>query len=364
MSQKYRVIVAVIGVLLGLFMAWYFFNILVYIITAGVISLIGQPLVDMLSKLKIGKLAMPKSISALITIVIILGLLTGLILLFVPAISRQAEMISKINIDEVVNYFAGVIDRMQGLLLSYDIIDTDETLQSILDRQIRSVINVTDFSNIMEKLLNAASIVFIGFFSILFLSFFFLRDRQLLRNGILLFTPDRFQVEAQNILHKTKIMLSRYFIGLISELLIMMILITFGLTLLGIKNAIFIGFIGGLMNVIPYLGPIIGATIGAILGVSADLGLGLYDNALTTAITVVLVFAVANLIDSWVLQPLIYSKSVNAHPIEIFIVILMAGSLAGIPGMILAVPAYTVLRIVSKEFLSGFKLIDKLTENI
>ncbi len=364
MRQKYRVIVAVIGVLLGLFMAWYFFNILVYIITAGVISLIGQPLVEVLSKLRIGKFALPKSISALITIVILLGILVGMVFLFVPAISRQAQMISMINVDEVVNYFAGVINEMQSLLLTYDIINNDETLQSILDRQIRSVINVTDFSNIIAKMINASSVVFIGFFSVVFLSFFFLRDRHLLRSGILLFTPDRFQAEVQNVLHKTKIMLSRYFIGLIGELLIMMFLISIGLTLFGIKNAVFIGFIGGLMNVIPYLGPIIGAIVGAVLGISADLSLGLYDNAFSTALMVVIVFSVANLIDNWVLQPLIYSRSVNAHPIEIFIVILMAGSLAGIPGMILAVPAYTVLRIVAKEFLGGFKLIDKLTENI
>jgi len=364
MSQKFRVIVAAIGVILGLFMAWYFFNILVYIIVAGVISLMGQPLVEVLSKLRIGKFSMPKTVAALITIVSLLGILVGLGFLFVPAISRQAELISKINVAEVVNYFAGVIDRLQGLLLSYDIIQTDETLQSILDRQLRSVIQVTDFSNIMEKLLNATTTVFIGLFSVLFLSFFFLRDRHLLRNGILLFAPDRFQVEVQNVLHKTKTMLSRYFIGLISELLLMMILISIGLTFFGIKNAIFIGFIGGLMNVIPYLGPIIGATVGAVLGVSVDLGLGLYDNALNTAVTVILVFTTANILDNFVLQPLIYSKSVNAHPIEIFIVILMAGSIAGIPGMILAVPGYTVLRIVAKEFLSGFKLIDKLTENI
>ena len=364
MSQKYRVIVAATGVLLGLFMAWYFFNILVYIITAGVISLTGQPLVEALSRIRIGRFSMPKSIAALITIVVLIGFLTGLVFLFVPAISRQAHIISMINVDEVVKYFADVIDKMQRLLLSYDLIGTDQTLQSLLDQQIRSVINVTDISNIIEKLVGATTQVFIGLFSVLFLAFFFLRDRQLLRHGILLFTPDKFQEEVKNILHKTKTMLSRYFIGLVSELLIMMILISIGLSLFGIKNAVFIGFIGGLMNVIPYLGPIIGATIGAILGISADLSLGMYDNALNTALIVVAVFSVANLIDNWVLQPVIYSRSVNAHPIEIFIVILMAGSLAGIPGMILAVPAYTVLRIVAKEFLSGFKLIDKLTENI
>ncbi len=66
------------------------------------------------------------------------------------------------------------------------LLDADETLQSILERQITSVINVTDFSNLFEKLLGATSTLFIGIFSVLFLSFFFLRDRQLLRSGILL----------------------------------------------------------------------------------------------------------------------------------------------------------------------------------
>lgn len=364
MSKKSRVIIASIGVLLGLFMAWYFFDILVYIILAGVISLVGQPLVDMFSRIRFGRFAMPKSISALLTLILLIGLLVGFIMVFVPLITRQARMISQINVDELVAYFAGVIDEIQGVLLSYDIIDNNQTVQAVLDKQIRGLINVTDISNIMAKMIDATTTLFIGSFSVLFLSFFFLRDRGLLKSGILLLTPDKFQLEAQTILHKTKIMLSRYFIGLLSELLIMMTLLSIGLTIFGVKNAILIGFIGGLMNVIPYLGPIIGATIGAVLGISSDLGLAMYDHALITALTVILVFAVSNLIDNLVLQPLIYSKSVNAHPIEIFIVILMAGSLAGIPGMILAIPGYTVIRIAAKEFLSGFKLIDKLTENI
>ncbi len=364
MSQKYRVIIAAVGVVLGLFMAWYFFNILIYIITAGVISLVGQPLVDVLSRIHVGKISMPKSVAALITIVVLLGLLVGFLLVFVPLVTSQAKVISQINVDELVGYFAGVINDIQRILLSYDVLSDDQTLQSVLDRQIRGLINVTDISNIFERMISATTSVFIGLFSVLFLSFFFLRDRHLLRSGILLFTPDRFQSEVKNVLHKTKIMLSRYFIGLLSEVVIMMTLLSIGLTLVGVKNAVLIGFIGGLMNVIPYLGPIIGATIGAVLGISSDLGVGLYDNALNTALWVIIVFSVSNLIDNIVLQPLIYSKSVNAHPIEIFIVILMAGSLAGIPGMILAIPGYTVLRIVAKEFLSGFKLIDKLTENI
>lgn len=364
MSQKYRVIIAAIGVLLGLFMAWYFFDILVYIITAGLISLVGQPLVEVLSKIKIGKLQMPTWISALITLIVLLGILAGFIFAFVPMITRQAEIISNINVDEVVSYFAGVINDVQGLLLSYDIIKTDQTLQSILEKQITGLINATDVSLFFERLISATPTVFLGLFSVLFLAFFFLRDRRLLRTGILLFTPDRYQVEVQNVLHKTKVMLSRYLIGLILELLTMMVLLSIGLWFVGVENTVLIGFIGGLMHVIPYLGPILGAIIGAVLGISADLGLGMYDTALHTALWVIVIFSAVTLFDNLVLQPLIYSKSVSAHPIEIFIVILMAGSLAGIPGMMLAIPGYTVLRIVAKEFLSGFKLIDKLTENI
>ena len=364
MSQKYRVIIAATGVLLGLFMAWYFFDILIFIIVAGVISLIGHPLVDLLARIRVGKFQMPSWISALITLIALIGFLVGFVLIFVPMITRQAEIISRIDIDEVVKYFAGVIDKYQGILMSYEIIQTDQSLQGILEKQINGLINATDVSLIFEKLISATPTVFLGLFSVLFLSFFFLRDRQLLRSGILLFTPDRFQEEVKNVLHKTKVMLSRYLIGLITELLTMMILLSVGLKIVGVENAVFIGFLGGLMHIIPYLGPIIGAVMGVVLGISGDLGMGMYDTALNTAFWVVVIFSAVTVFDNIVLQPLIYSKSVNAHPIEIFIVILMAGSLAGIPGMMLAIPGYTVLRIVAKEFLSGFKLIDKLTENI
>ena len=76
------------------------------------------------------------------------------------------------------------------------------------------------------------------------------------------------------------------------------------------------------------------------------------------------VFVVAQMIDNFVLQPTIFSKSVKAHPLEIFLVILSAGSLGGIVGMILAIPLYSFLRIVAKEFFNGYKVVQGLTKNI
>ena len=144
----------------------------------------------------------------------------------------------------------------------------------------------------------------------------------------------------------------------------MMIIISTTLTIIGLKNAVVIGVIGGMLNIIPYLGPLMGACVGVILGIISIFVAGEYNMLLNTIIVVAATFAGANLIDNFVLQPLIYSKSVKAHPIEIFIVILMAGKLAGIIGMIVAIPSYTLIRIVAKQFLSKFRIVEMLTKKL
>lgn len=364
MVDRYRWIIVALSFLLAVFMVWYFSSIVVYIIVAGVLSLIGHPLVELICKFKIGKFSIPRWTSALFTLLLILSVVAGIVILFVPLISNQANTIAGIDVNQVAEYHSDEITTLKQFLVDMQVMKSEERIVDILDSQITSWINIANFSNIVSGVASTTGSLFIGVFSVMFLAFFFLRDPYLLKSGILLVTPTRYEDHVRTILHKTKIMLSRYFLGLMTEVVSMITLISLGLTVFGVRNALLIGFLGGLMNIIPYLGPIIGTTIGAILGVTSVLSLGHYDAVLITAITIVLTFAVANLIDNLVLQPLIYSKSVNAHPIEIFLVIIMAGSLAGIPGMILAIPAYTVIRIVAKEFLSGFKVVDELTKNI
>jgi predicted PurR-regulated permease PerM len=144
----------------------------------------------------------------------------------------------------------------------------------------------------------------------------------------------------------------------------MITIISLSLLIFGVESALLIGFIGGLLNIIPYLGPIIGGVMGIIIAATSNLSLGMYGDIVPITLIIFGTFVVANMIDNMILQPLIYSTSVKAHPIEIFLVILMAGSLAGIPGMILAIPGYTVLRIVAKQFFANVKVVQKLTENI
>jgi predicted PurR-regulated permease PerM len=143
-----------------------------------------------------------------------------------------------------------------------------------------------------------------------------------------------------------------------------MSLIAIGLWIFGVKNALLIGFFGGIMNIIPYLGPVIGSVIGISLGITGTLAFGSVNELWPVIFKLAGVFLVVNFIDNNILVPIIYSRSVKSHPLEIFIVIIMGGGIAGLPGMLLAVPVYTILRVIAKEFFNQFRVVKKLTETM
>jgi predicted PurR-regulated permease PerM len=183
-------------------------------------------------------------------------------------------------------------------------------------------------------------------------------------NGLLLFVPTRHHNATRNVIAESKNLLVRYYVGVVLELLGVMSLIALGLWIFGVKNALLIGFFGGIMNIIPYLGPVIGSAIGIVLGVTSTLAAGSYDDLFPVTIKLASIFVVVNFIDNNILVPVIYSKSVKSHPLEIFLVIIIGGGLAGLVGMLLAVPVYTLLRVIAKEFFNQFRVIQKLTETI
>jgi predicted PurR-regulated permease PerM len=201
----------------------------------------------------------------------------------------------------------------------------------------------------------------VGLFSVLFIAFFFLKDGKKLSESFFLLIPERNHEVTERIITDSQNLLRRYFIGVILELIGVMSIITIGLWIFGVENALLIGFFGGIMNIIPYLGPVIGTAIGMTLGVTATLAAGNYAELMPTFFKLAGVFMAANFIDNNILVPYIYSTSVKAHPLEIFIVIIMAGSLAGIFGMLMAIPVYTVLRVIARELLFKFWGLRKIS---
>ena len=166
------------------------------------------------------------------------------------------------------------------------------------------------------------------------------------------------------IVMETKDLLSRYFIGILAQITVIILVISIGLSILGVQNALLIGVIAGVFNIIPYIGPLMGAGIGLLLAATSQLEVSPDAALFGFLMSAIIPFVVAQLLDNFLLQPLIFSKSVKAHPLEIFMVILAAGSLGGIIGMIVAVPTYSFIRIIAKEFFNGYKIVQGLTKDL
>ena len=204
----------------------------------------------------------------------------------------------------------------------------------------------------------------IGLASVLFITFFFLKDRLSFIIGVKKLIPDSQEDKILNSLHKINHLLSRYFIGLLLQLFIVFLLYIIVLYIFGIPNPFIIAFLCAVLNIVPYIGPLIASVLAAILTMLSNLGSDFQTEILPTTIYVLIGFWIVQIIDNNLSQPFIFSKSVSSHPLEIFLVILIAGFLSGILGMIIAVPLYTIIKVIGKEFFPENPVIQLLTKNI
>lgn len=343
----------------------YFFpDIFLYFAISLLLFMIGRPICEAIKKIHIKKFYIGSSISAVLTMVIMFTLISAIFLLIIPLINKEINTLSNIDTQAIVDYFEQPMRKIYDMLIQYNIIRPEEDLLKIVESKVYSIINWDNVSNIFGSIISKTSGFVIGFFSTIFLTFFLLRDPNIVRNIFTAITPDSHVARMNNILHDSRVMLTRYIFGLMAELVCMMILIFIGLKIFGVKNALIIAVIGGFMNIIPYLGPLMGGIIGVVIGLISNLGINAFDLILPNTIEIICIFVAANAVDNFVLQPTIYSKSVFAHPIEVFLVILMAGNIGGVVGMIIAIPAYTLIRIIAKQLLSEFKFVEMLTKNL
>jgi len=344
MNRTVKLIASSLLAIAGLLFVWHFSNIVFYVLTAAVISVVGRPLVHFFDDIRIYKFKMPHALSALLALLIILLLAVAFVAVFVPLIAQQARVISSIDTNALAIAFREPLVYIDEGLRQLNVLEPGQGIQQALLIKLQSIVNLATFSNIFNYVISFTGAFAMAVFSILFIGFFFLKDEKLFYNAFMLMVPLKYNESAARILSEVKRLLTRYFLGLCMEVASMITLITLGLTIFGVQNALLIGFIGGLMNIIPYLGPLIGAAIGILIGIIGSLSTGAFTSILPLSLTIAGVFAASNIVDNILLQPVIYSTSVKAHPIEIFLVIIVAGSLFGITGMILAVPSYTVIR--------------------
>ena len=277
---------------------------------------------------------------------------------FVPLFTEEAHILSSIDRGTVVASLQQPIENIEHILQSFHIDHQDFNLQTYLQDKLAPILSITNLSLFFNQFIAALGDFFIAFFAISFLTFFFLRDGNLISETIIAVFPEHHSEKVKNVLHQAQHMLKRYFIGILIEMLLVITFLSIGLSIAGIKHALLIALFAGIVNMVPYVGPLIGAGFALLIGITTNTDMTM----VSVIMKVFVVFPIVNLADAFLLQPLIYSSSVKAHPLEIFLVILAGATVGGIGGMILAVPSYTVLRVIAKEFFINFRIVKRLTK--
>ncbi|MEZ4829870.1 MAG: AI-2E family transporter [Bacteroidia bacterium] len=349
--------------LLGV-MVWYLRDIVTYLIVAAIIALIGRPVLRLLSRVQIRGRSLPSGVNAAVALLVVYGFGLIIFLIFIPRLIRQTEKLESIKIETISSSLQEPIAAIDRFIHTYQLTDEAMSVEEYFVNTVKSVITSASVSHIANSLVAFTGDLLIGFFAISFIAFFFLKQRTLMHQMVIVFIPPDYKEKVNSILVSIKTLLTRYFIGVVVEVLLVGALITLGVSILGVENAILIGFFGGIFNVIPYLGPIIGGIMGIGLTILGSLNLDFYDEMVPLVAGVTIVFVVVQLIDNFIFQPMIYSSSVKAHPLEIFLVILIAGNLAGVGGMIAAIPVYTILRVIAREFFDQFEVVRSITKDI
>jgi len=364
MDQRVKNIIVALAVVLFGFLVYYFSYIVTYILIAAVLALVGRPLVKKYQKIKYKRFHIGKSAAALLTLLTIWLVLISFFSILIPLVVSEVDQLSSINIQDVISYLN---HAMVQLKISFPHfapnIPAAGNLEDYLESQLKGFLNVGEVSRVFGSVATMLGNIFMMIFSVSFILYFFLKEEDLFRNWILVLAPVKFESRVSKVMDKVDNLLKRYLIGIMFQVFGVMVLSVTGFTMagLGFGHAVVVGVFAGILNVIPYIGPWIAATFGLVVAVANNLNSSFTEVTLPLMFWIIIVVMVVQFIDNMVLQTIIYSNSVKAHPLEIFFVILMAGGIAGIPGMILAIPVYTVLRVIAGEFLSEFKIVQQLT---
>lgn len=364
-----RYIIYSAGAALALAACWYFRSVLLYIVLAAVLSLLSKPVMKFLSGIRIKGRQLPHWLAAVLSLCLIMLVF---LFIFVQVIPIVVSIVQKITLNlSASDYslpvasFTSFVDGTNAWLISHlPQLGPDFRVENSIGKFISSVFDLNSIPGLIESVASVFVSVGVAIFSIVFISFFFTKDPMLFRKIVGSMVPDSIESKVIDVIGDIEHLLSRYFVGLLIEVLGVALLNFLGLwafARIGFNAAVSIAFITGIMNIIPYVGPLVGTVLGTILATVLKFSAAGVDVHFWAFIALLLaIFIVTQLVDNFLFQPLIYSTSIKASPLEIFIVLLIAGNLAGVFGMLVAIPAYTVARVIAVHFFSNVKAIKRL----
>ena len=350
-----RAVIQLTGICILVWLLLQVKTLLIYMLIAGIVSLIGRPINQLLTK----RLKLKNILASSITIVFLMWILVSIFSLFVPLLVQQGENLSLLEVNEL----KGNIETLIQEIGTYFNLDNSFWQQQFSVDNLFQNVNFGLLPELLNQTLELLGGFTIGLFSVVFILFFFLKDSHLQERIILALVNDEVTDRVEKSIEKTKGLLSRYFLGLLLQISILLIIYSIVLAIFDVENAFIIAFLCALLNLIPYLGPIIGGVLMLLLTMSSFIGADFSTVILPKTGYVMIGFVIGQLIDNFFSQPLIFSNSVKSHPLELFIVTLASGTLLGPVGMIIAIPLYTTIKVIAQEFMAENKIVKSLTKN-
>lgn len=363
---KYIMVAAAVAIIGAI--CWYFKSVLGYILIAVVVSLIAKPLVRLLKKVTIKGHHAPDWLLAALALVIVMMFLIGLASLIFPIIGGIAKNISLQSVEMSMKGIAGPLADLNAYLTqTFPKLGEDFRIEEALVWELQKFFNMSAFSTWIGSAASFMTTLGVGLFSVVFIGFFFIKDDGLFTEIVCALVPDKHEETTEKAISDIGYLLSRYFIGVLIEVFGVALINFIGLLLiarLGFNAAIGIAFLTGIFNIIPYVGPLMGGAIGTVLGLilkySSATPIGLDVNFWLFTAILIAIFCFTQLVDNFLYQPLIYSTSIKSKPLEIFIVLLIVGHIGGPLAMIIAIPLYTVVRVIAFRFFGHIKAIRRL----
>lgn len=351
-----RALAVVVGVVVLLWFLYEIQALILYIGLALVLSLIGRPVVLFLKN----RLKFPNTLASVVTLLFIIGTFSLLLSIFIPVIIEQGKHISQIDFEQVKSD----LNELNIQASDYLGVDHFQMVEAVKRTAYVQNMDVEIIPSFIDIFFGGIASTVIGIFSVLFISFFLLKDEFMVAKSVLVFAKSGDEDKFKRILVKINELLSRYFIGLLLQISILALFYSVLLLYLDVNDAVAVALICAFLNIVPYLGPLIGWGLMLLVIVSNNLGADFSSGLLPLLSIASGGYALAQIFDNFITQPVIFGRSVRSHPLEIFMAILIGGFVFGIPGMILAVPTYTALKVIAKEFLSEYKIVKRLTKDL
>ena len=334
---RITIIVGILTVFLAILA--YFSSLVIIMLVAVFIAYLFKPIVDRFQFIGLNRI-----VAIIIVFITIVASTIYIWRSVVPIIGTEISNIQEKITQENLSKIAAMIEApikdtfnfipdnfIQNNILSWNTIGSFFGIESIpeISSQIKTL---------LDQLLNLT----LNILMVIFACFFFLKDGHRFRRVIIKNVPNKYFETTIYILSKIESQLSTYFRSILLQSFIVFLLSTLFLTIAGIKHAWTLGLAIGLANTIPYFGPVIGYIFAFILSIFQT---GDFSLSIQSLFAVLMV----QLTDNFILQPFIFSRATNMHPIVILITVLIGAKLGGIIGMLIALPIATTIKVTFEQ---------------